>query len=132
MQRLTLDLSQADGYSATLDEVMKTFLLAHGLLKEEFLYTAVDGDRSDRVAATGTYRKNEEIFAFRLDELQWYSDFDTDECINNYLEGYSTPAIVVYKKSHFEESEYGPYLYQFKHPDKKTDALEAIVLVTNY
>ena len=123
IKTLTINLSNADGYAYTHEEIIKKNLKKKGLLSDNYLYTIIDGDKLDILNKYGTYRKGNAIYAFRIDELRQNSQDEND--LYNFLAEYKNPAMVVYKKDNFQDDLH--YRYFFKEPDKKKESLEAII-----
>lgn len=108
------------------------------LLRLEFLYSAVDGERSHELTTRGNYRKDEKIFAFTEEQLRTQVEGlrgAADTTLLEYLDNYQSPAIIIWGKEHFtpwlepedeDEKEYG---YEFKNPVDKVSAIYAIIRV---
>jgi len=128
MKRFTLDLSKADGYAVTEDDVIRSVFIKNGVFNNNFLFSVVDGNLINRLITKGTYRVGNKIYAFKKDGLVIHNkagDFDLDDAMRQY----ENPAIAIYKASHFISTDI-PFEYQFKDSSNKPKALEAIVNIT--
>lgn len=133
--RIQLDLSQADKYDATTDSIVTADSLLQEVLRRndldtgEFLFTVIDGMLLCNFLSRGTYRSDDIIYAFRKEELKFISDDPADpNCLDMHFAQYDKSAIAVYKLPHFVQT--FDLEYRFLDPNKKQEALEAIIQVT--
>ena len=151
VRKLEIDLSNVSGYiEGEYDKVIIGALKSHKLYSPDFLYTVLDGDKLDILEREGTYRsKGDEfvedtnahlrgdginyndqdiIYAFNLANFKW-EDGSNPDCIKTFQAKYINPALAVWDRSQFEEDYFASTNegYRFKNPDRKQDALVAIV-----
>ncbi len=137
--RLEIDLSETSGYiNGEEDEIIQRALKSAGLFSEEFLYTMFNGDRITQVEQTGQYRGPCEdpnsIFAFGVDELRWVEEPGKPCDLKTYSREYTNPAMIVYRRREFSSMNLSEtrgllFEYEFIHPERKVDAVEAIALI---
>ncbi len=138
--RLEIDLSDTCGcVDNEEDEIIQTGLKSAGVFSEDFLYSVFNGARVAQVERTGQYRHPgsehpNSIFAFAFDELVWEGK-PGDSCdIETYARNYSPAGLIVYRADHLARvADQGDkrllFEYEFVHPDRKVDAVEAIALI---
>lgn len=139
IRRLEIDLSETSGYvDGEEDEIIQRALKSAGLFSDEFLYTMFNGDRIKQVETTGQYRGSCEdpnsIFAFTMDELRWVEEIGNPCDLKTYARDYENPAMIVYRRREFlsmnlSETKGLLFEYEFLHPERKVDAIEAIALI---
>jgi|SRR3989344_5287115 len=135
MKTVTLDLLEADGAVTTEDDLLRGVLSAHQLYGDDFLYSAVSARFANRLASRGSQRKENHIKALTRQELVWKDDGSLGIDISTLLSDYRNPAIAVYRIAHLEPFKVAggtlDHEYRFKEPNKRTEALEALVIVHN-
>ena len=134
LQSFTIDLTQADGYVVSEDDVIKDRLVTRRLFSSQFLYTVIDGNKSDEFLRKGTYREDNSIFAFTHDQLQWVPvGFRSEQGLETYLLYYEAPALAIFKRDAFDpaiiEDSSIDYEYCFRNPSSKKEALLALAYV---
>lgn len=131
IKRFAIDLSKCTGYvNGEHDEIIAKVLTKNKFFSQDYLYSVVDGNKSDRLAKNGTYRDNI-IYAFSRDQLLWENPI-SNQGLERYVRQYSNPALAIWNRSQFDdhnsiEKAESSFAYQFKNPDKKQNSLIALV-----
>ncbi len=126
MKELKIKFSRKDELEALAGSLEK-----RNLYDDSFLYTVVDGARIDRVKETGTYRNNDNVFAYQ--KVQLTGDMSEAGSFEEKLLHYESPAVVIWKPSVLERFPNGhnnnaiDSLYRFVDPKNKVAAIKAIV-----
>ena len=107
-------------------QLLINFLQTHDLFSPAYLYTVVDGGKSEKLLKKGTYRWGDILFAFNFSELKEQAKHEDSDRWQTYAR-YLSPALAVYNADCFNE--HLSNAYQFKNPTKKKQALEAIILL---
>ena len=125
MEVTTLDLSKADGYTATEFDFLKKALRRSGRYREDLLYHGFDGANISRLLKTGQDTDAELLFCFKEDEID--GDSNTASLFHYAYEDHSIPAIAVFDPSKLNHIGYPTeYAYTFKNPGRKLEALVAV------
>ena len=134
MKTIQVDMSKVNSYTNPAEDIVKKSLRANTLFNKNCLYTVIDGEKLEALTQeetkaflqTGTYTEDDTIHAFTKDNLTPEDPNDPNSPrLTDLLNSYYRPAIVVYKAADFELG--CTYDYTFKNPDKKLEAVLAIL-----
>ena len=130
--RITMKVPEGLDYVG--DEFLRNFALKldkNGLGGQGHLYSFFDAKSIEKLKRTGSYRRvsDNAIYAFNNEQLRVWDDGEANAvrvCFNQC----ESPALAVFDENQFEVPIDGAsdYEYRFREPERRTDALEGIVL----
>lgn len=141
-----ISFEDADGYAVTEQDVLRRHLKKLGLYGKQFAYHAFSPDKLDSVLETGTFypdspgrEDNVDCCVVnprdsKLKGIRHDDDYDlVDYMISSTHHSENEAIFAVLDMSRLEERPMQPHpCYRFKNPDRKLDALVAIVRVTDF
>ena len=118
-----IDLSSADGYAITREDIVSKALELDNILNEDLLFSGINGENLKRFLEHGTNFPNSNFIYANSDLVSKFSTSTEPETLDYVLER-EIPMLAIYDANQFKDINL--YRYEFKNPENRRDSLIGI------